>query len=123
LATGFNAIWEHEQMAQFVYIDETGADGSGGRDPHLTLVAVIVDEDQVQPLSQSLTELTWSSLGWIPKGFEFHGVEIWQGMNHWNGRTHAERIAAYEAAIGLLAKHGVGVAHSTINKPGLHDRY
>lgn len=37
-------------MARFVYIDETGSVGTGGkRQPYLTLVAAIVDESTVQP--------------------------------------------------------------------------
>ena len=38
-------LWEHRGVAKFVYIDETGSVGTNNaKQPHLTLVAAIVDE-------------------------------------------------------------------------------
>jgi hypothetical protein len=42
-------------MAQFVYIDETGSDGPGSKhQPHLTVVAAVVDEARVEPLREAM---------------------------------------------------------------------
>ena len=111
-------------MAQFVYIDETGSVGTGcARQPFLTLVAVVVNEDKVQPLSQGLRQVTIDHLGWEPADFEFHGIEVWNGQKHWTKLDHAERISAYEAALGLLGVYDLSVAHATIDKVKLHDRH
>ena len=41
-------------MAYLVYIDETGSVSKGAKkQPLLTLAAVLIDEDQVQPLGAS----------------------------------------------------------------------
>ena len=116
--------WQAVSMAKFVYIDETGSTGRNlQKHPFLTLVAVIVREDQVQPLSNSLRQVVMEHLGWLPAGFEFHGHELWNGTNDWEGRTPEELLAAYAAALELLESHDVDVAHSTINRVLLHDRY
>ena len=65
-------------MAKLVYIDETGSSGrSWGRSAYLSLVGVVVEETQVQPLAESLKRVALEHLGWPPAGFEFHGQEIW----------------------------------------------
>lgn len=111
-------------MAKLVYIDETGSVGTAAkRQPHLTLVAAIVDETQVQPLNESLEQVAMSHLGWQPAGFEFHGNELWHGSKHWKGKTPTELLAAYEAAITLLDIHDVDVAHASIHKKRLTARY
>lgn len=63
------------------------------------------------------------ALGWLPADFEFHGRELWHGSGHWEGKQPRELIAAYEDALALLEKHDIGIAHATINKPGLRARY
>jgi hypothetical protein len=41
-------------MAYLVYIDETGSVGKGAKkQPLITLAAVLVDEDKVQPLADA----------------------------------------------------------------------
>jgi hypothetical protein len=107
-------------MARFVYIDETG---TNGQQPFLTIAAAIVEEEMVQPLARGLRRVAMTHLGWLPAGFEFHGRELWHGDIHWSGKEPAELIAAYEAALALLDEFDVSIAHATINKPALHDRY
>lgn len=107
-------------MAKFVYLDETGTNGS---QPFLTIAAVIVEEEMVQPLAGGLRQVAMTQLGWVPADFEFHGRELWHGTGHWDGKQPGELIAAYEAALSLLEQYEISVAHATINKPGLHDRY
>ena len=116
---------DNESVAQIVYIDETGATGTpgGGKQPFLTLVAVLVDEDSVRPLAAAMSSVAMTHLGWIPADFEFHGNEIWQGQKHWKKKKPPELLAAYEAAIGLLDELDLDVAHATIDKPKLHARY
>ena len=78
-----------------MYIDETGSIGASLRkQPYLTLVAVIVDEDDVQPLSRRLREIAHEHLGWLPADFEFHGHEVWSGIQHWKGKEPPELLAA-----------------------------
>jgi hypothetical protein len=111
-------------MARFVYVDETGSVGTGGaRQPYLTLVAVIVDEEMVQPLSVGLEQVLWDHLGWVGADVELHGNEIWQGTKLWRKKQPSELLAAYEAAIQLLDTCDVDIAHSTIDKVRLAARY
>jgi hypothetical protein len=76
------------EVASLVYIDETGSVGTGGRrQPYLTLVAAIVEEEMVRPLSSGLEQVAWDYLGWLPADFELHGNEIWQGTKHWQNKS------------------------------------
>lgn len=111
-------------MARLVYIDETGSVGKGAKgQPLLTLVAVLVDEEMVQPLVDAFRQVAWDHLQWVPGDFELHGHEIWQGTGHWAGKSHDERIAAYEQAVSVLIDLDITVAFSSIQKQRLHDRY
>lgn len=112
-------------MAELVYIDETGSTGMPGakRQPYLILAAVLVDEEKVQPLAKAMEDLAWTHLGWCPADFEFHGHELWQGEKHWKSKSYAERLAAYEAVIGLLDVLDLSVSHSRIDKAKLNARY
>jgi hypothetical protein len=107
-------------VARFVYIDETG---TSGKQPFLTVAAAIVDEDMVQPLAGGLRQVAKAHLGWLPADFEFHGRDLWHGTGHWAGKQPGDLIAAYEAALALLDTHDIWIAHATINKRALHDRY
>ncbi len=74
-------------MAKFVYIDETGSVGKGAsKQPYLTLAAVLVPEDKVQPLARAMREVAFNHLGWLPADFEFHGYEIWGGTGWWSDK-------------------------------------
>lgn len=111
-------------VAKFIYIDETGSSGKGARKQRLlTVVGVIVDEDKVQPLAEALRDVAMRHLGWYPRGFEFHGVEVWGGGGLWKGKSYDDLIAAYEAVIDLLATLDLDVAHASIDKPNLRKRY
>src|SRR5665647_830267 len=112
-------------MAQLVYIDETGSAGSPGArsQPYLTLVAVLVDESAVKPLAEAMKELAWKHLGWLPKGMEFHGNQIWHGTGHWAKKDPPALLAVFEDVIRLLETLDISVAHSSIDKARLHERY
>lgn len=111
-------------MACLVYIDETGSVGKGAKkQPLLTLMAVMVDEAKVQPLAHRLKQVAQEHLGWYPAKFEFHGNEVWNGRGHWQGKAPDELIMAYEAVIGILAEFDLDLAHASIHKQRLHDRY
>ena len=62
-------------------------------------------------------------LGWIPAKFEFHGNQLWNGNGEWKNKTPDELLAAYESVIGLIDKHNISIAHSTIDRQKLHDNY
>jgi hypothetical protein len=112
-------------MAQFVYIDETGSVGTSiQKQPQLILVAAIVDESEVQRLGNEMRLVAEKHLGWpVPHKFEFHGNEIWSGRGAWHGKTPPQLLAAYEDALELLNLCDVQVAHATIDRPKLHQRY
>ena len=111
-------------MAQLVYIDETGSVGKGAaKQPYLILVAVLIPEDKVQPLSRAMREVAFNHLDWLPDDFEFHGHEIWGGTGRWSEKEPPELIAAFEAVIDLLEKLNLDIVHSSINKVELHNKY
>jgi len=111
-------------MARMVYVDETGSVGKGAnKQPLLTLVAAVVDEVNVQPLAARMRQVAMTHLGWIPRGFEFHGFEIWNGRGPWAAISIAKRVAAYEELIGLLVEFDVQIAHASIHKERLRLKY
>ncbi len=111
-------------MVELIYIDETGSVGRGARDqPLLTLVGVIVDETAVQPLAKRMRHLAVEHLGWIPAGFEWHAVDLWNARHDWAGRTPIQLLDAFEAAIGLLDELSISVSFASINKANLRAKY
>lgn len=111
-------------VARLVYIDETGSAGKGAKkQPLLTLAAVLVDEEKVQPLVKAFRQVAWDHLGWVPANFELHGYEIWSGVGHWKDKTYEERIAVFEQALSVLGDLEIAVAFSSIHKERLHERY
>ena len=111
-------------MAQLVYIDETGSAGRGAaKQPLLTLVGILVDEEKVQPLRESVDRVAWDHLGWRPADFELHGQEIWHGTGVWADKTPPELLAAYTSAIEILEKLELSVTYASIHKANLTARY
>lgn len=111
-------------MADLTYIDETGSVGKGAKkQPLLTLAAVLVHEDKVQPLAEAFRRLAWKHLKWLPADFELHGNEIWNGMGHWKGKSPTELIAVYEDAIAVLDDFAIDVSYASIHKQRLHLRH
>lgn len=111
-------------MAHLVYIDETGSVGNGAKKQELlTLVAVLVHEDNVQPLAEAFRDLARKHLGRLPVGFELHGYEIWNGTGLWNSLPCAGRIAVYEDAVAVLNDFDIDVSHASIHKERLHKRH
>ncbi len=49
--------------------------------------------------------------------------ELWNGKGEWEGKAPFALLAAYEDGIGLIEQHSVSIAHSTIDRQGLHDKY
>jgi hypothetical protein len=111
-------------MAKLVHLDETGSVGKGAKkQPLLTVAAVLVDEEQVRALAEDVREVAMKHLGWAPADLELHGHEIWQGQGYWKGKSPAELIAAYEAAVRLIKDLDIHVAFASIHKQRLHDKY
>lgn len=111
-------------MSTFVYIDETGQVGTSfEKQPLLQLAAVLVPEEHVMPLADRLRSLADDHLDGFPKDFEWHGQELWHGNGPWEGLSPPERLDAYADAIELLEEFDFSVAHSTIDKPKLHERH
>lgn len=113
-----------ETVVQFVYIDETGNDALGRRSSaQLTLVAVVVPEEKVQPLGKALKRVAIDHLDYYPPDFEFHGRDLWHGRAPWQGKAPEELLAAYEDAIAILEQLELRLSHASIDKRRLHDRY
>lgn len=111
-------------MATFVYVDETGPVGTSlAKQPMLRLAAVLVPEQQVMPLARRLRQLAMHHLGWLPADFEWHGQEVWNGNGYWTSKGPPELLAAYRDVISLLDELDLRVAHATIDKPRLHEKY
>lgn len=111
-------------MVTFVYVDETGPVGTSlAKQPQLRLAAVLVPEDRVMPLAERLRSLASTHLGWLPDAFEWHGQELWNGTGFWGGKSPTELLAAYSDTIDLLDELDLQVAHATINKPELRQKY
>lgn len=111
-------------MVDFVYLDETGSDlGPGRRHAELLLAAVVVDVSRVQAVREHLNSIGEAVLGTLPRGFEFHGYELWSGSGPWRDQPPEERMAAYERALQALVELDLWVAYSIINKDRLHRRY
>lgn len=111
-------------MAKLLYVDETGSSGgSWEASPFLTVVGVVVGEEKVRPLAESLRSLTVQYRLAGQRNAEFHGQDLFQGTGLWKERLPDERRAAYEGALGILEALDLEVAHATINRRKLHARY
>lgn len=111
-------------MAHLVYIDETGSVGNGAKKQKLlTLAAVLVHEDKVQPLAERFRQIASKHLTRVPDDFELHGNEIWNGTGPWSSLTYPELIAVYEDAIAVIDDLEVSVSYASIHKERLHARY
>lgn len=111
-------------MADLVYIDETGSVGKGAKNQsHLILVAVVVDEASVRTLGGRMREIAATHLGDDQRGFEWHGVDVWNGNGPWQGKNPPALLAAYEEVLGLLEELDIWVAHSSIHKERLHRKF
>lgn len=111
-------------MAELVYIDETGSAGKGAKkQPSLILVGVVVDEASVRVLGDRMREIAATHLGVDRRGFEWHGVDVWNGYGPWQSKTPTELLAAYEAVLGLLEDLDIWIGHATIHKERLHRKY
>lgn len=118
-------LWQHQTVAELVYLDETGSVGKGAnKQRYLTLVAAAVSEESVQPLADRMRKIAADHLGApVPLHFEFHAVDIWNNKGVWSGKTAPELLAVMEEVIGLLVELDISVFHSTIDKPALHAKY
>ncbi|WKX73833.1 hypothetical protein [Streptomyces sp. XD-27] len=111
-------------MAHLVYIDETGSVGKGAnKQKLLTLAAVLVHEDKVQPLAEKFCQVARKHLQRVPADFELHGNEIWNGTGPWDSLLPAGLFAVYEDAIAVINDLDIDVSHASIHKERLHTRY
>jgi len=111
-------------MAKLVYIDETGLNEKGAnKQPLLTLVAVIVDEQTVKPLRDSMKQIVSNYIELVPFEFEYHAYDIWHGRNLWTGQSNTKRLEVFSKLVKLLDEHDIRLSHATINKEKLHKRY
>lgn len=111
-------------MAEFVYLDETGSTGSGGSSQQVfTLVAVVIPETHIMLLAEQMRVIARSIFDEVPENFEFHAARLWNSKDYWSTLSIKERIEVYERVIQLLDELPIFIAHSSIHKKRLHDRY
>ena len=105
------------------YLDESGNTGRNLQDPdqpfHL-IAAVMVPEDQVQDLTAAFNRLPVFAEEPRPIG-ELRGADLYSGKGPWGDFSPTERIETYRDALALLGRHGVIVAHASIDKRALRD--
>ncbi|MCY3635504.1 MAG: DUF3800 domain-containing protein [bacterium] len=100
------------------YLDESGNTGGNLEDPdqpfHL-IAAVMVPEDQIQPLSTAFDHLP--AFAREPRLIrELRGADLYSGKGPWRGSSPSERIDTYREALALLGQHEAFVAHASIDK-------
>jgi len=111
-------------MAKLVYIDETGLNEQGvGKQHFATLAAIIVSEDTVKSLRDSMKSIAAHTFGIVSDDFEFHAYDVWNGRGIWRELAHSDRLGVLKELIALLDEHDISVSHSTIDKQKLHARY
>lgn len=111
-------------MTTFVYIDETGPVGTSlERQPLLQLAAVLVPDVRVRDVADRLRGIAAEHLGSVPADFEWHGHDLWHGKGPWQGKGPSELLDAFRDAILLLDELDLRVAHSTVDKRRLHEKY
>ena len=103
------------------YVDESGNTGRRLDDPDQPihwLVAVLAPEQHVLPLTHAVEALVSQHRtdALVP---ELHGSALFSGVGAWSGVAPAKRVAIYDEALSLLARHDCVVAHASIDKTKL----
>ena len=103
------------------YLDESGNTGQRLDDPDQPihyLAAVMVREDRIAEMAERLSYLA----GAAPTSerlIEYHGDELFHGSGPWQGVSPRQRIREYAKALSVMDDIDAGIAHASINKPGL----
>ena len=108
----------------FCYLDESGNTGNRLDDPHQPyhyLVAVMVREDMVSPLTRRLDELAVEAPT-TARLDEYHGQQMFSGMGPWNGVDPEVRVQEYAKVLSVIQEAEAGIAYASINKRGLMGR-
>ena len=108
----------------FCYLDESGNTGSRLDDPTQPihyLVAVMVREDMVSPLTRQLDRLAVD----VPTSGqldEYHGQQMFSGNGPWDGVAPEVRVQEYAKALNVIQEVDASIAYASINKPALKGR-
>jgi hypothetical protein len=104
-----------------VYMDESGNSGLNLNDPQqpvFVLCAMIVDEQNWQPLEAELQAVldarvpTWRTV----TRFEVHAADLRRGTGFFDGVKVADRIAFRDEWMNVAAKHGIRLIHRSVYK-------
>lgn len=104
-----------------VYIDESGNSGlnlTDSQQPVFLLCAMIVDEQNWQPLEADLQAVltaripTWTA----SDRFEIHAADLRIGRGFFNGIPVEERIALRDEWMRVGAKHGIRLIYRSVHK-------
>ena len=103
----------YEKVREYIllcaYLDESGNSGNAS-DPaqtHHYVGALITHESAWLPLKREMESIAHdvSGHGVLSGSFEFHGVELYQGMGRWRGVPMNERLAFYGKCVDLIVKY------------------
>jgi Protein of unknown function (DUF3800) len=109
-----------------VYLDESGNSGLNLNDPQqpfFLLCAMLVAEEQWQPLEVDLQKIlaarfpNWKSI----EDFEVHAVDLRSGRGPFVNISVADRIAFRDAWMQTGVKHGVRLIFSSVDKKRYSD--
>lgn len=105
------------------YLDESGNSGNAP-DPEQThhyVGALITHESSWLALKKDLEAIASDifTRGVSSSEFEFHGVELYQGMRRWKSLPFRERLAIYERCIDLIVKYDLSLIVGCCDKPRL----
>ncbi len=101
------------------YLDESGNTGSRLDDPDQPvhyLAAVIVREDRVREMADSLDSLA-NGAPTSEQLVEYHGGQLFHGSGPWCETPPRLRVSEYAKALCVMRAVEAGVAYAAINKP------
>ncbi len=102
-----------------IYLDESGNTGLNLNDhqqPVFVLCALIVPEDNWQPLERELITTLNAHIPNRPDGFELHAHDLRNGSGYFKGIGIVARIALWESWLNLVRKHECCVIYRAIEK-------
>lgn len=105
-----------------VYIDESGNTGLNLNDPEqpvFVLCALVVPEDNWQPMERELINALDTHLPNRPDGFEIHAKDLRNGHGHFSGLSVSARTALRDSWLELVPKHQCRLIYRAIEKKKL----
>lgn len=110
-----------------IYLDETGNTGKNLDDPNQpihTISGIIIHEDKIQEIEQSVKQLSSVFLPYSQNfDFEFHGNSLFQGKGYFQHFGLADRLNVFEKMVELTERHNIPFFAQSIDKQKHKDKY